>query len=80
LLALNYFSFTTLTTVGFGDFHPRSDVERLFITFQMLIGVAIFSYFLGDFISIIGSLVVPPSETDEDELAMFFGLIKYFNM
>jgi hypothetical protein len=45
----------------------------------MLIGVAIFSYFLGDFISIIGLIVAPPSENDEDELAMFFGLLKYFN-
>ena len=23
-----YFAFTTLSTVGFGDFTPRSDVER----------------------------------------------------
>ena len=53
LIIMFYFSFTTLTTVGFGDFHPRSSVERIFITFQMMIGVCIFSYFLGDFINII---------------------------
>ena len=79
LITMIYFSFTTLSTVGFGDFHPRSNAERMFITFQMLIGVAIFSYFLGGFIDIIQSMLMPPGEGDETGLARFFGLIRYFN-
>jgi voltage-gated potassium channel len=36
-----YFSVTTLTTVGFGDFHPTSEGSRLFTAFYILIGVTI---------------------------------------
>jgi len=47
---MTYFAVTTLTTVGFGDFHPRSDFERVIMTIGMLFGVAIFAFFLGEFI------------------------------
>ena len=79
IIILLYFSFTTLSTVGFGDFHPKSNVERIFITFQMLIGVGLFSYFLGGFIEIIQRMLMPPGDGDEDGLSRFFGLINYFN-
>ena len=41
---LTYFAFTTLSTVGFGDFHPRSDRERLLIVFIFLVGVNLTSF------------------------------------
>jgi hypothetical protein len=44
---LVYFTFTTLSTVGFGDFNPKSNVERLIVAFGMLLGVAIFSIIMG---------------------------------
>ena len=74
-----YYSFTTLTTVGFGDLHPRSNIERLFIAFVMLLGVAIFSLFMSDFIDIVTETILPPSDGDEDNLARFFEVIKSFN-
>ena len=48
-----YFAFTTLSTVGFGDYYPKGDVERLVGGFVMLFGVAIFSYIMGKFIEIL---------------------------
>lgn len=48
-----YFAFTTLSTVGFGDYYPYSEVERLLGAFMLLFGVAIFSLFMGVFIEII---------------------------
>jgi hypothetical protein len=42
-----YFAFTTLSTVGFGDFHPKSEIERIITTFILLCGVACFSYIMG---------------------------------
>jgi len=48
-----YFSFTSLSTVGFGDYHPRGNFERLVICFYLLFGVAIFSYIMGNFIEIL---------------------------
>lgn len=49
IIAVTYFAFTSLSTVGFGDFHPRSDAERLFCAFILLFGVAIFSLIMGSF-------------------------------
>ena len=53
MIILMYFSFTSLTTVGFGDYNPRSDVERFFIAFGLLFGVAIFSVIMNNFMEII---------------------------
>ena len=36
-----YFSVCTLTTVGYGDFYPTTDVSRLFTAVYVLVGVAI---------------------------------------
>ena len=46
LIALTYFTFTTLSTVGLGDYHPRSDSERLLGAFILMFGVAITSYIM----------------------------------
>ena len=41
-----YFTFTTLATVGFGDYRPWADEERLFLVIIFLSGVSIFSYLI----------------------------------
>ncbi len=41
-----YFSTTTLTTIGMGDFHPTSDVSKLFTIFYVLSGVSVVLYAL----------------------------------
>jgi hypothetical protein len=53
LIIVVYFAFTTLSTVGFGDFNPKSELERIITTFILLIGVACFSYIMGQFIEIL---------------------------
>jgi len=40
---------TTLTTIGYGDYTPRNDFERIFNIFIMLFGVAMFSWVMGEF-------------------------------
>lgn len=46
---------TTLSTVGYGDYFPISNLERIMAVLVMLIGVAFFSYILGSFIEIISN-------------------------
>ena len=71
-----YYAFTSLSTVGFGDYHPRSDMERLFCALILLFGVAIFSYVMGIFISILGTYNSLNADLDDgDNLSKFFGLI-----
>jgi hypothetical protein len=36
-----YFSIITLSTVGYGDLHPTTEISRLFTAFYILLGVAI---------------------------------------
>lgn len=34
-----YFSVTTLTTIGFGDFSPKTDIGKIFTIFYIFIGI-----------------------------------------
>ena len=77
VIVLFYFSFTTLTTVGFGDLNPRSNAERIYMAFGMLIGVAVFSYYMGELIEMIS--LGSDDDEEADDLAKFFGLLKNFN-
>jgi hypothetical protein len=75
-----YYAFTSLSTVGFGDFNPRSDAERLFIAVVLFMGVSIFSYIMGDLMKIIDEIKMIEAEIDDgDNLAKFLGLIRRFN-
>ena len=42
-----YYSLTSLSTIGLGDFHPITSYERILCSFLFLIGVMLFSYALG---------------------------------
>ena len=75
-----YYAFTSLSTVGFGDYYPISNPERILCTFILLFGVAIFSYIMGIFIDMLDSFKMANAELDEgDELSRFFGLLRKFN-
>jgi len=39
-----YFAVTTLTTVGYGDIYPTTEISRLFTACYILVGVSIFFY------------------------------------
>lgn len=50
-----YFSITTLSTVGYGDLYPITNIEKLFGICIMLAGVAFFSFIMSSFIEIIST-------------------------
>jgi hypothetical protein len=79
-LALVYFSFTTLTTVGFGDYNPRSNGERLFIAFGLLFGVMIFAVILGNYQGILDEMKkFYDTADDSGELSRFFTVLQRYN-
>ena len=79
-LTSTYFAITSLSTVGFGDLHPRSDLERSIGAFLLLAGVAIFSYIMGSFIDMLNELQSFGEDySDGDALVRFFGALKYLN-
>jgi hypothetical protein len=71
---------TSLSTVGLGDLHPRSNIERIFISFFLLFGVSVFSYLMGKLIEIIHDIRgIEASICEGDKLSRFFGLLQRFN-
>jgi hypothetical protein len=79
-VAMIYYSFTSLSTVGFGDLRPYNDAERVVVSFILLVGVAIFSYVMGNFTEILDTFKEIDAEMEYgDELSKFFGLIKHYN-
>ena len=75
-----YWAFTTLSTVGFGDYYPVSNAERAFGACILLFGVAIFSYIMGHFTDILGVVMTLGNDYDESEqLPLFFGTLQKFN-
>lgn len=55
-LVLTYYAFTSLSTVGFGDYCPRSSNERIFVSISLFIGVSLFSYILRGFINMLDKM------------------------
>jgi len=57
--------FTTLSSVGFGDFYPRNDLERIFIVFVFIIGIRVFGFILDIFLEIINQTKMLGSDLDD---------------
>jgi hypothetical protein len=47
-----YWIFTTISTVGYGDFSPSTLLSRLFIILSILVGVTFFSQEIGSFVEL----------------------------
>ena len=80
LIIIFYFAFTSLSTVGFGDYHPRGNVERLMGAFILLGGAAIFSLIMGNSTEILQEFQAFNEDISEgDNLTQFFLAMKYLN-
>ncbi len=75
-----YFILTTITTVGYGDFVPWSNAERIYMLLVELFGVAFFSYCMGNFTEIISSYYTKLGGSDKSaELQTWLTLLGRFN-
>jgi len=50
-----YWSFSTLTTVGYGDISARTSAEQIFSMVMMLLGVSWYAYIVSSMSSIMNS-------------------------
>ena len=76
LVTVTYYAFTSLSTVGFGDYYPVSDFERLVGAFILLFGVALFSIIMGSFTEILDEFQQFHADIDNgDQLVTFFLLL-----
>lgn len=75
-----YFAFTSLSTVGFGDFCPISTSERVLGVVMLMFGVSIFSICMNNFNEMIAN-IKEFNETLDDghNLSRFFSVCENFN-
>jgi voltage-gated potassium channel len=60
-----YFSVTTLTTVGYGDFYPHTPAGKIFTIFYIIIGIGILSGFVVLLAERSGLMKLPKDKTAE---------------
>ena len=61
-----YFSFITLTTIGFGDFAPKTDAGKVFTLIYITIGVGIILAFINTLYRHYSSMIKKSKKTDPD--------------
>lgn len=75
-----YYTFTTLATVGFGDYRPCANEEKILACCVFLSGVSVISYLMGIFSEILKKFQKLNVDLDEgDQLVLFFSLMKKLN-
>ena len=80
VLRCMYFTITTLATVGYGDYYPRTNIERMYIILVQLIGVSFYSYIMSNFIEVISSYERKVGIIDHDtELENWIAYLMRFN-
>jgi hypothetical protein len=67
ILVNTYFAFTTLSTVGFGDYYPESSIERALFTVVFIGGVSMFSYIMGELQKMLKRIQNLDNDFDEEE-------------
>ena len=61
---------TTLSTIGFGDFMPVSNAEKILMIFCFILGIAVFTIMLGNFSdSLLRIIEISKDYEDTDTLA-----------
>ncbi len=74
-----YWTTTTLTTVGYGDIVPHTNIEKLYSIFVMIIGVGFYGYLIGNVVSVITKRD-PAYEKFINNLENLAALVKYRNL
>ena len=69
-----------MASVGYGDYLPKNNSEYLVCALIFLIGVASFSFIMGNFIDMLLEFkIVTADNEDNANLSKWFGLLARFN-
>ena len=79
LIKVWYYGITTLSTIGYGDFLPKSVSEKIIMAFIMMFGVSVFSYIMGNFIEILMGYRQLENNGDHRNLTKWVALLTKYN-
>ena len=79
LVKVWYFSLTTLSTIGYGDYSPQSTDERLISVLILLLGVMMFSFIMSQFIEILMNYQSLWQVGNHRDLSKWISLLSRFN-
>ena len=77
---MTYFAFTSLSTVGFGDYYPTNNFERIMCSIIIFFGNFLFGLIITNFDQMMFDIKKFMYDSDDAEnLSKFFNLIAKFN-
>lgn len=79
MIKMFYYGMTTLSTIGIGDFLPKSVSEKILISFVMLFGVTVFSFIMNNLIDILNEFQNFAETSDTRNLTKWVTLLAKFN-
>lgn len=79
LVKLCYFAVTTLSTIGYGDFSPKSVPEKFVGAFVLLLGVCVFSIVLSRLMDILGEFRKIEKVGEHKLLSKWIAMLSKFN-
>jgi hypothetical protein len=71
-----YYALTTLSTIGYGDFLPKSSLEKIIVCLIMMSGVTVFSYIMGSLMKI---LIPGDAKQEHKQLTKCIALLSKYN-
>lgn len=74
-----YWTITTLTTVGYGDITPNTNIERIFTMGVMLVGVGVYGVIIGQ-VSRLMMLADKYTEERKEKMSNLHSYMKYYNI
>ena len=74
-----YFSLTTLSSIGYGDYSPQSTNERIISVLILLLGVMMFSFIMSQFIEILMNYQSLWQVGNSRDLSKWISLLSRFN-
>lgn len=80
IIVNTYFALTTLSTVGFGDYYPVANTERVVGALLLYFGQAGFNFLVVQFLDVLDNIQMLDKDDDSgDELNKFLNTLCHFN-